>query len=59
METLEKKIFYDELNEEAIYFLSDVKESTLKSIPEVEWYAVKNVLTNFGYTVIEIKDNEN
>lgn len=59
MENLNKLIYYDPLNEESYLFLSDAKQSTVDSIPEVEWYGVKNVLINFGYTVIEIKDNEN
>ncbi len=59
MNNLKKLIYYDPLNEEAFYFLSDAKQSTIDCIPEVEWYAIKNVLINFGYTVIEVKDNEN
>ena len=59
MEKLNKLIYYDPLNEESFLFLSDAKQSTVDNIPEVEWYAVKNVLINFGYTIIEIKEDEN
>lgn len=59
MEKFNKLIYYDPLNEESYLFLSDAKQSTVDCIPEVEWYAIKNVLIDFGYTVIEIKDYEN
>lgn len=40
-------------------FLTDATKETVKAVPEVEWYAIKNVLQNFGYTVIEINETEN
>ena len=59
MDKLNKLIYYDPLNDESILFLSDAKQNTVDAIPEVEWCGVKNVLINFGYTVIEVKDHEN
>lgn len=54
---MEKLIFKDELNDEVVTFYSDAEQSFVDGIPEVEWYAVKNVLINFGYKVIETTDN--
>lgn len=41
------------------HFLTDATKEFVKGVPEVEWYAIKNVLQNFGYTVIEINKTEN
>lgn len=54
MNDLEKRNYYDNLNDMSYEFLTDASESTINAIPEVEWNALKNVLKNFGYTVIEL-----
>ncbi len=40
-------------------FLTDATKSTINALPEIEWYAIKNVLLNLGYTIIEINETEN
>jgi hypothetical protein len=56
---MNKLVFKDELNDCTVEFITDASQSTIESLPEVEWHAVKSVLTNFGYTVIEINRTEN
>lgn len=56
---LSRLTYYDELNEQTYSFLTDAEYTTVISTPEVEWYAVKQVLINLGYTVIEINETEN
>lgn len=59
MDGLKKLVFIDDLNDLTVYFLTDAKQSTINALPEIEWYAVKQVLINFGYTIIEINETEN
>lgn len=39
--------------------LSDAPQDLFYRLPEIEWYAIKKVLENFGYTVIEKNKNLN
>lgn len=53
-------IFYDELDEKAIYFLSDVDQKTVNALKFLlEWHTVKHHLEGFGHPVIEVTNNDN
>lgn len=51
---LRERTFHDVYEDIVYKFYSDAMQSTIDSIPEVDWIVVKQVLRNFGYTVIEI-----
>ena len=56
---LEERYFNSVDPDESTTFLSDAPQSTIDSIPEVDWVDVKKVLINFGYSVIEITNSNN
>jgi hypothetical protein len=56
---LEERYFKSVDPDESRDFLSDAPQSTIDSLPEVDWVDVKKVLINFGYSVIEINDSKN
>ena len=51
---IEPRTYHDEINEVTINFNSDAKQSTIDALNfNGEWYVVREILRDWGYTVIE------
>ena len=51
---IEPRTYHDEINEVTIKFNSDAKQSTIDALNfNGEWYVVREILRDWGYTVIE------
>lgn len=60
METkLEVCTYVDPTDDVEYECFSDAPQDLFYRLPEIEWYAVKHVLQNFGYSVIEKNTNLN
>ena len=58
-ETKLNRLVYVDVEGNVFKFLTDATKKTVNAIPEIEWYAIKQVLINFGYIVIDVNENGN
>jgi hypothetical protein len=51
---LEKKIYYDCIEEESIEFFSDAPQHTVKALEFTgDWCIVRKILIGMGYTIMD------
>ena len=51
---IESRTYYDCINETTVEFLSNATQKFITSLEfNGEWYVVREILRDFGYTVVE------
>jgi hypothetical protein len=51
---IEPRTYYDTINEATIHFQSDASQARINSLDfNGEWFVVREILRDWGYTVIE------